>query len=93
MTTRTRSRTAAKQSSKPEVDRLGRRSGDDALEGQFVRLVSGEHQGRVGAYVETTERDKDGFPSQILVRSRDEHNELLNVAYSDAKATSYKGGR
>lgn len=83
----------AKAAAKEELDALGRRDATDPLEGSFVEIKSGEHEGRVGAFLRTVERDVKGFPKRILVRSRDEHNELLDVAYDDAKATDYNGGR
>lgn len=75
------------------VDGRNRRNADDGLEGGFVKIINGEHEGRVGAYVQTLEHAADGWPEKILVRSRDEHNEPLVVAYSDVAATDYKGGR
>jgi hypothetical protein len=86
---------AAAPSAQPvQVDGRNRKAGDDGLEGHFVNVVAGEHAGRVGAFIKVLEREADGFPKQILVRTRDEFNQLLSVAYADVKhAGDYHGGR
>jgi hypothetical protein len=63
------------------------------IEGGWVDVVDGEHKGRRGAWRLTTERE-DGEPKTILVRTRDELNELIEVAVKDVRhAAGYAGGR
>ena len=79
------------------VDNTTRRSDDDALEGHFVKVIGGEHEGQLGAYLHTLEADsKTGYPAQILVRFRDATygHDVAAVAYKDVRpATPYVGGR
>lgn len=75
------------------VNNFTRRSGDDALFGHFVDIVAGEHKGRRGHYFADVSHGHDGYPSRVLVRSRDEHNEILEAAYADVRPTEYTGGR
>lgn len=75
------------------VDNRSRRDDNDALEGHFVKIIDGEHAGRVGTFDQVVDREDDGYPKTILVISRDEKNEILQVPYEDARPTSYKGGR
>lgn len=77
-----------------QVDGRNRKSDEDGLEGHFVNVVDGEHKGRLGAFVSVVEREADGYPKQILVRTRDEYNQLLSVAYKHVRhAGDYHGGR
>lgn len=76
-----------------EYDGTNRRNGDDGLLGCFVKVARGDHAGRVGVYQETLEHDRSGLPKLILVRTRDEFNELLTVLHKDVVSTSYAGGR
>lgn len=70
------------------------RSDDDALLGSWVDVISGPNQGRFGSYVDTVHHDKEtGYPSVILIRSRDARNELLEVEYSDVRPSERTGGR
>lgn len=78
---------------KVQVSNFTRRSGNDALFGSFVDVVGGEHEGRRGHYFEDVSHGPDGYPDLVLVRSRDEHNEVLQAKYSDIRPTSYTGGR
>lgn len=75
------------------VDNFTRRSGDDALFGHFVDVIAGDHAGRRGHYFEDVSHGTDGYPLRVLVRSRDEHNEMLEVDYKDVRPTDYMGGR
>jgi hypothetical protein len=78
-----------------EVNNFNARSGDDAYLGAFVDVVSGEHQGAYGHYVQTVEWDLagDGYPTKILVRTRDADQNLLAVNYADARNSTRAGGR
>jgi len=76
------------------VDNHTARDDNDARFGQFVDVVDGEHKGRVGHYFETVEHDlKTGYPTRVLVRSRDALNELLDVAYEHVRPSRFTGGR
>jgi hypothetical protein len=68
------------------VDGRNRRSDDDALEGALVNVVAGPHKGRVGVFLQVATYDHEtGFPSRILVRTRDDEHELIPVAYGDVR--------
>lgn len=70
------------------------RSDDDALLGSWVDVIGGPNQGRFGSYVDTVHHDPEtGYPSVILIRSRDARNELLEVEYSDVRPSERTGGR
>lgn len=76
------------------VDNRTRRSSDDALLGSWVDVISGPNAGRFGSYVDTVHHDAEtGFPTVILIRSRDSRNELLEVAYEDVRPSERSGGR
>lgn len=76
------------------VSNFTARSDEDAQLGSWVDVVSGEYAGRRGAYVDDAGHDpQTGYPSQIIVRTRDAENELIVVDYSDARPSSYTGGR
>jgi hypothetical protein len=75
------------------VNNYNRRSGEDAILGTWVDVVSGEHQGRFGAYEDTSTWGDDGYPDEVLIRSRDSRNELLLVKYSDVRPSERNGGR
>ena len=75
------------------VDNRTRRSDEDALLGSWVDVVSGQHAGRFGSYRETLTSGDDGYPSRILIRTRDAANELLEVDYSAVRPSERTGGR
>lgn len=75
------------------VDQRTRRSDDDALEGHFVDIIDGDDKGRRGTFDRVTEYGTDGYPKRILVITRDERNEPLDVPYEYARPTTYLGGR
>lgn len=79
------------------VDNRTRRSGDDALEGGWVDVVSGEHKGLRGAFLSVERYDKKtGYPATIRVRNRDLTGDVDTVVvnYADARpAENYLGGR
>jgi hypothetical protein len=75
------------------VDATTARSDDDALVGQFAKVVSGKHQGRYGVFDTVAEFDKqDGYPKTVILVTRDEHAERIVVNYSDLRP-SLAGGR
>jgi hypothetical protein len=69
----------------PEGDVVMRRDDDDVLTNSFAMIVSGEHAGRYVVVGSTSERGKDGWPTKVLVRTRDARDELLVVAYEDLR--------
>jgi hypothetical protein len=76
------------------VDGTNRKHFDDGLNGHFVKVLAGEHKGRVGAFIQTLSYADDGYPEEILVRSRDADNILFGVPYEDVEsAGDYRGGR
>jgi len=75
------------------VTNLTARDDNDARLNTFVDVVDGEHKGRVGAYVETVEHDLKGYPLYVLVRTRDEFNHLIQVAYKHVRPSRFTGGR
>jgi hypothetical protein len=76
------------------VDNFTTRNDDDALLGSWVDVVSGSYVGRFGAYVSTVSHDKTtGYPTVIIIRTRDADNLLLEVNYSDVRPSDRSGGR
>ena len=77
------------------VDNKSRRSDKDGLEGHFVRVVTGEHEGSVGVFqsVESYNTD-DGYPDQIIVKFTDPayDAELAVLPYADVVPKDYKEG-
>ena len=70
------------------------RSDDDAIEGGWVDIVSGDYAGRFGSFRQALEHDpKTGYPTLIAVRTRDAENELLAVDYGDVRPSARTGGR
>ena len=70
------------------------RSDDDAMEGGWVDIVSGDYAGRFGSFRQALEHDpKTGYPTLIAVRTRDAENELLAVDYGDVRPSARTGGR
>ena len=71
------------------------RGDEDTLVGEFVKVVDGPHKGRLAAFTEVVDHDlKTGYPHNILVRTRDEFNQLLQVLYEHVRPfRTYKGGR
>lgn len=76
-----------------QVDGRNKRSDDDAILHSFVNVVDGDHQGRMGAFERVLEYGEDGWPKRALVRTRDEFNELLSVAYDHLRPAGTHGGR
>jgi hypothetical protein len=70
-----------------------KRSDDDAVLGSFVDVVDGEHQGRFGHFFDVADSEQGGFPKTVLVRTRDEFNEVLRVLYKHLRPSRRAGGR
>lgn len=73
-------------------DQMSRRGASDAVYGGYVTVTDGEHKGRRGVYHDNVAFDDQGYPTAILVRTRDSAHELLTVPY-DAVAASGPQGR
>jgi hypothetical protein len=85
---------SAQPSAQPVVvDGHSRRSGEHPTLGSFVNVVDGEHKGRYGAYVDTSQRDSTGYPTVVFVRTRDADNLLLEVPYEHVRPSGRNGGR
>jgi len=61
------------------------RSDDDALTDLFANIVSGEYAPRYVVVGRTLERDDDGYPKTVEVRTRDDRDEMLVVDYADLR--------
>lgn len=51
----------------------------------FCKVVAGPHQGRYGVLQSTANIGADGWPDQVVVRTRDAEDENIVVAYSDIR--------
>jgi hypothetical protein len=71
-----------------EVDVTTARSDEDALVGHFVEVTAGDHEGRHGVLEGVSNPDKDGYPQDASVRTRDAQNILIGVKYRDLKRAS-----
>jgi hypothetical protein len=69
----------------PEGDIKIPRSDQDALTGLFANIVSGEFAPRYVVVGQTVERDDDGYPKVVEVKTRDSRDELLIVEYKDLR--------
>lgn len=77
-----------------KVDNLTRRSDDDAMLGTFVDVINGPYAGRWGAYLDDLTNDPEtGYPSVVLVRTRDADMLLIDVNYADIRPSVRTGGR
>jgi hypothetical protein len=77
---------ATSQAQPIRVDGRNCRSDDDALEGGFVNVVAGPYKGRVGVFTQVlTYSDVTGYPTKILVRTRDDEHELIGVEYASVR--------
>lgn len=65
------------------IDSTNARDDLDARVGHFVQAVDGEHQGRYGVLDSVATVGKDGFPSTVVVVTRDDENEYIIVNYGD----------
>jgi len=61
------------------------RDDSDALTGLFANIVSGEFAPRYVVVGRTLERDQDGFPTRVEVKTRDARDERLEVDYADLR--------
>ena len=68
------------------------RTDDDALTNRFATIIAGEHAGRYVVVGSSLEMGSDGYPLRVLVRTRDDRDEVLTVDYADLRPTA-TGGR
>jgi hypothetical protein len=75
------------------IDQFSQRDDSDPIQGHFVDVIAGEHEGRYGTFEEVATADPEtGVPSTIVVRTRDDQHERLVVEYEDA-VPARAGGR
>jgi hypothetical protein len=67
------------------VDNHAVRSDDDALEGHFVNVVAGPHEGVFGVFDKVNEYAADGYPKTVIVEARDAKGDLFTVNYKDLR--------
>lgn len=76
-----------------KVEGRNRRTDDDALEGGWAVVVSGEFAGRRGTFDYVVDYSAvDGYPETVALLTRDERNEHLIVSYADLRPSA-AGGR
>ena len=68
------------------------RTDDDVLVGQFATIVDGPYADKYVVYQSTVESGKDGYPTTVLVKTRDERDENLVVEYEHLRPAT-PGGR
>ena len=61
------------------------RSDDDVLTNTFCKVIAGPYTGRYGVYITTASLGADGWPDQVVVRTRDAEDENIVVAYADIR--------
>ena len=75
------------------VDQFTRRSDADAIEGSFVRVLSGPHAGQIASFLKALEHDVDGYPKRILLRFKDTTHTHEHDAedYSNVRMVNHPG--
>lgn len=73
-------------------DVMRRRTDDDVLTGGFATLIRGPYQGRTVVLQQTVTRGPDGYPDQVIVKTRDDRDEPLLVHYENLRPAT-AGGR
>jgi hypothetical protein len=61
------------------------RSDNDVLTNTFCKVIAGPYSGRYGVYITTASLGADGWPDQVVVRTRDAEDENIVVAYADIR--------
>jgi hypothetical protein len=61
------------------------RSDNDVLTNTFCKVIAGPYAGRYGVYITTASLGADGWPDQVVVRTRDAEDENIVVAYADIR--------
>lgn len=65
------------------IDSTTARDDADARVGHFVQAISGEHKGRYGVLDSVATVGSDGYPSTVIVVTRDDDAEHIVVDYGD----------
>lgn len=68
------------------------REDDVPLQGHFVEVVSGEHEGRYGVFESVGSTTAAGYPTTIVVVTRDDDSERLVLRIEDCRP-AVAGGR
>jgi hypothetical protein len=61
------------------------RSDDDVLTNSFCRVIAGPYTGRYGVFWSTANLGADGWPDEVVVRTRDAEDENIVVKYADIR--------
>jgi len=61
------------------------RSDNDVLTNTFCKVIAGPYTGRYGVYITTASLGADGWPAEVVVRTRDAEDENIVVAYADIR--------
>lgn len=61
------------------------RSDDDVLTNSFCKVIAGPYAGRYGVFWSTASLGADGWPSEVVVRTRDAEDENIVVSYADIR--------
>lgn len=61
------------------------RSDDDVLTNAFCKVIAGPYAGRYGVFWSTASLGADGWPSEVVVRTRDAEDENIVVSYADIR--------
>jgi hypothetical protein len=73
------------------LDNFTQRNDEDVLLGHFGLIGAGEHEGKVGVFVDVIDKDEDGYPDTVHVELRNT-GEIVVCAHSDLTPTDF-GGR
>lgn len=76
----------------PRGDVMRRRTDDDVLYGEFAKVIAGPYEGKTVSVQSTVETGADGYPTRMLVKTRDDRDELVVVNYKDLRPVA-QGGR
>lgn len=76
----------------PRGDVMRRRTDDDVLYGEFAKVIAGPYEGKTVSVQSTVETGADGYPTRMLVKTRDDRDELVVVNYKDLRPVA-RGGR
>lgn len=61
------------------------RSDNDVLTNSFCKVIAGPYTGRYGVFWSTASLGADGWPSEVVVRTRDAEDENIVVNYADIR--------
>lgn len=64
------------------VDNKTVRSDEDVMLGHFCTITAGEHAGTYAVFESVSTTDEDGYPFKVVVVTRDDNHQRLEVMYS-----------